>query len=185
MDDETQAIGLLKEGNITGLELLVRKYQTQALRVAYLITQEQTQAEDIVQDAFIRVYERIDQFKPNHKFYPWFFRIVANDAIKLVRKQRRLVSLDQKLNGNTIGQSYQCHSQYDEIVNNKEMFFNLWSVINRLSVEKRVVIVLYYFMGYKESEIASILKTPLGTIKWRKYSAIRTIRKMLKENKTK
>ena len=85
--DETQAITQLKKRNINGLETLVRLHYVHAVRTAYLITRERPLAEDVVQTAFIRSYERIDQFDLTRPFINWFLRIVVNDAIKAATRQ--------------------------------------------------------------------------------------------------
>ncbi len=63
--------------------MLVRRHQVEALRVAVLITRDRALAEDIVQAAFLRAYERIDQFDADRPFAPWFLRGVVRDAVKL------------------------------------------------------------------------------------------------------
>ena len=68
--NEQNAIQRLKQGDIHGLATLVHTYQDQALRIAYLITFDATLAEDIVQSAFLRVYERIAQYDPQRPFGP-------------------------------------------------------------------------------------------------------------------
>ncbi|MEJ2353507.1 MAG: sigma factor [Anaerolineales bacterium] len=78
--DEIQAIQQLKQGNPAGLEALVKKYQVQAVRAAFLVVWNHELAEDIVQTAFLRVYERIQQFDPQRPFGPWFFKIVVNET---------------------------------------------------------------------------------------------------------
>ena len=93
--DVTEAIARLRKRDISGLEMLVLEYQVQAVRAAYLITQDRPMAEDVVATAFLRAYERIGQFDTSRPFGPWFLRVVVNDAIKAVSRQRRHVSLHQ------------------------------------------------------------------------------------------
>ena len=92
--EEQEAIARLKQGDIRGLRALVREHQVQAIRTAYLITRDRAQAEDIVQAAFLRAYERIDQFDAARPFAPWFLRSVANDALKAVTRDKRHISLE-------------------------------------------------------------------------------------------
>jgi DNA-directed RNA polymerase specialized sigma24 family protein len=89
VDDERAAIMRLQQGDIRGLESLMLAWQVPAARVAYLITHDRELAQDIVQSAFIRVYDRIGQFDANRPFGPWFLRIVANDAARLAKRQRK------------------------------------------------------------------------------------------------
>src|SRR5690349_12818087 len=89
------AISRLKQSDLTGLEALVNRYQAQAVHAAYLIVSDRALAEDVVHTAFVKVAERIHQFDEERPFAPWFFRIVANDALKIARKQNRTVSLEE------------------------------------------------------------------------------------------
>ena len=91
---ELDAITLLKQGDLRGLESLVKIYQVKALRAAYLIVQDHNLADDVVQDAFIRAYERINQFDPTRPFGPWFYRIVINISKRTAYKNNRHVRFD-------------------------------------------------------------------------------------------
>lgn len=95
MDDQT-AISRIKQGDLNGLEALVGRYQVKAVYAAYLVLQDRSLAEDVAQDAFLKIYEKIHQFEDGRPFAPWFFRIVVNDAVKIARRQRRLRSLDEE-----------------------------------------------------------------------------------------
>jgi RNA polymerase sigma-70 factor (ECF subfamily) len=78
MDEEHQAIARLKQGDLAGLEFLVRQYQAQAVQTAYLILGDRFLAEDIAQTAFLKAAWKIDQFDAQRPFRPWFLRVVKN-----------------------------------------------------------------------------------------------------------
>ena len=92
--DEHEAIRRLKSGKIDGLEALVMRYQTQALRAANMILHDRSRAEDIVQGAFIRVYRQIGTFDPARAFRPWFMCMVVNEALRATTGRADL-SLDK------------------------------------------------------------------------------------------
>ena len=96
------AVSRLKQGDLTGLESLVSRYQVQAVHAAYLVVNDRALAEDVAQTAFVKVAERIHQFDEERPFAPWFFRIVMNDALKLARRQSRSISLDDQLDESTL-----------------------------------------------------------------------------------
>src|SRR5262245_22041506 len=93
MDDQI-AVSRLKQGDLNGLEILVNRYQVQAVHAAYLVLYDRGLAEDIAQTAFVKAAERIHQFDEERPFAPWFFRIVVNDALKVAQKQKSIMSLD-------------------------------------------------------------------------------------------
>ncbi len=84
---EQQAIRLLQQGNIEGLETLVQAYQVRAVHTAVLITHERQLAEDVVQDAYLQAYRKIAQFDERRPFGPWFLKIVINAARKAAQRK--------------------------------------------------------------------------------------------------
>ena len=92
--DDLQAIRRLKSGDISGLEILVARYQARAVRVAFLITHDERQAEDVVQDTFMRLYRKIGQCDSARPFEPYLLRCVVNAALNITRRVKQQVPLD-------------------------------------------------------------------------------------------
>src|SRR5262245_64242796 len=90
---EREAVARLQQGDIGGLETLVRMHQGAAVNAAFVVCRDQALAEDLTQAAFVRAYERIGQFDAARPFGPWFIRSVVNDALMAVTR-RRTVALD-------------------------------------------------------------------------------------------
>ena len=87
--DEEQAIQRLKRGDVGGLEILVHHYQVKAVRTAYLITRDAELAEDVVQEAFLKVCRAIRTFDATRPFEPWFLRSVVHASVKSAQKTAR------------------------------------------------------------------------------------------------
>lgn len=182
MKDEQDAIIQLKQGDINGLEFLVHKYQLKAIRAAYLTTRDQALAEDITQAAFIRAFERIHQFNSELPFGPWFLRIVINDAIKSVDRSHRHFSFERSSDPDSFPLSdflSYTNSSPEDVLAAKEKRQMVWNALERLSPAQRAVIVLHYYLGFKEVDIAYKMNSPLGTIKWRLHAARENIRALL------
>jgi RNA polymerase sigma-70 factor (ECF subfamily) len=177
MSLERASIDRLKAGDIGGLAILVETYQLQAIRTAYLIVRDRTLAEDITQSAFIRAYERIDQFDPTARFGPWFLRSVANDAIKAVERTRRTTSLDGDANDASTATFLP-----DETPGPADLFERaedadaLWALLGRLPAKQRASIVLHYYAGLSHAEIAQHLDLPTATVRWRLFAARQRMR---------
>src|ERR1700689_590736 len=84
-----------KQGDTAAFEQLVRQYERQIFRVAQHITQNREDAEDITQDAFLKAYEKLDQFQGNSKFSTWLVRIAVNESLMRLRKTSKTVSMDE------------------------------------------------------------------------------------------
>jgi RNA polymerase sigma-70 factor, ECF subfamily len=163
--DEQQAIVLLKNGNLDGLEELVKRYQLQAVRTACLITADRAQAEDIVQSAFIRAAERINQYDSRRPFGPWFLRSVAYDALKAVQRQSRVTSLDADDLSPALD-LFDPAPLPEEQVEALELRRGVWAALQQLPPRQRTAIVLRYYLGLHEDEMAEELNGAAGTIKW-------------------
>src|SRR5204862_3115407 len=87
--DERTAISQMQRGDIRGLDALMLAYQVRAIRAAHLVTHDLPLAEDIVQSAFIRAFERIGQYDDSRPFGPWFLRSVINSATTAVSRRGR------------------------------------------------------------------------------------------------
>lgn len=92
---ESEAIERLRQGDIKGLEALVRAHELRALRAAYLIVRDRDVAEDVVADAFVRAYEHIGCFDGARPFAPWFLRLVVNIARRRAAQRERHVPWSQ------------------------------------------------------------------------------------------
>jgi RNA polymerase sigma-70 factor (ECF subfamily) len=176
--EESEAIARLKAGDIDGLEPLVRAYQVRAVRAAFLICHDHAQAEDIVQAAFVRAYERIAQFDATRPFGPWFLRSVVNDALKAAARQGRTVPLDWEEADAETGLPDPGPTP-EEQLDAAETSAAIGTALARLSPEQRAAIVLRYYVGLSESEMTARLRAPPGTVKWRLHAARQRLRTLL------
>lgn len=174
--EESEAIELLRHGDINGLEELVQRFYIHAVRTAYLITRDRPVAEDIVQTAFLRAFERIDQFQAGRSFEPWFIRSVVNDALMLERKKRRKLGALSESEASLLP-AY--GPPLDEMLMRSETREVLWATLGRLSVSQRAAIVMRYYLDMSEAEMASVMNSPPGTIKSRLHAARQRLRQLL------
>jgi RNA polymerase sigma-70 factor (ECF subfamily) len=182
MEDQS-AISRLKRGELNGLETLVNRYQARAVHAAYLILGDRSLAEDIVQMAFIKVAERIDQFDIERPFAPWFFRIVVNDALKLAKKQKRNVSLERQVDETTRQVAMGLTNpepEPEQLVMIKESRQVVLKAIQSLPPGQRAVIVMRYFFDMSMRDMSTETGRPLSTIKWWLRDARKRLRRLIK-----
>jgi RNA polymerase sigma-70 factor, ECF subfamily len=179
--EEDKAITRLKRGDIGGLEVLVRRYQVCAVRAAYLVVRDRALADDIVQAAFVRAYERIDQFDTERPFGPWFLRIVVNDAVKAAKRRERTVSLEAARQGELMLADLLADPTPGpaNLAEAAETRREVWEALGRLAPAQRAAIVLRYYLGLSEAEMAATLACPRGTVKWRLHAARKRLRALL------
>lgn len=189
--DEQQSIQRLKQGDISGLEFLVARYQVKAVRVAYLITRDPGLAEDIVQDSFLRAFRAIRGFDETRPFEPWFMRSVVNTAVKMMQRSARQVPFsgtsevgedaDEFLYAELAARVESVEEQVESI----EVQNQIWDAMQRLSPRQRAVIVQRYFLEMSEKEMAEEAGAAVGTIKWLLNAARERLRGLLADRSEK
>lgn len=97
--DETALVAQARDGNTGAFSELVHRYEGKILRLAQHITQNREDAEDVLQETFLKAYEHLDQFQGNSKFYTWIVRIAVNQALMKLRRRKtdKSVSLDDNI----------------------------------------------------------------------------------------
>jgi len=167
--DEAKAIAQLKAGDIAGLQVLVERYQVEAIQAACLIAGDRAIAEDIVQAAFLRVFDKIQGFDEARPFRPWFIRIVVNDATKAAIRQSRTIPLDDdgRVNYEDVLHVLAANTREPEnAVEREELVAEMRQAITRLSPTQRAAVVLHYFLNLNTAEVAEQLNCAPGTIRW-------------------
>jgi RNA polymerase sigma-70 factor (ECF subfamily) len=97
-DDEPLLVAAAKSGDINAFETLVGRYERKIFRLAQNITQNREDAEDTMQEAFLKAFEHLNEFQGNSRFYTWLVRIAVNQALMKLRKRRpNQISLDEEV----------------------------------------------------------------------------------------
>src|SRR5437660_10121285 len=97
--DEADVLSLARVGDTKAFGELVRRYEGKIFRLAQHVTQNREDAEDVLQETFLKAYEHLDQFKGDSKFYTWIVRIAVNQALMKLRRRKtdKSVSLDETI----------------------------------------------------------------------------------------
>jgi len=175
--DEQELIASAKNGDTRAFGQLVRIHQGIALRVAYLVVRDPSEAEDVTQDAFVKAYRSLDRFRGEAPFRPWLLRIVRNEALNRVRSTKRRERLAlQVINDPVSGDAVP--SPETEVMSEEERR-RLLGLIEDLPERYRSVLVHRYLLDLSEEETSEILRLPVGTVKSRSSRAMQRLRKSL------
>src|SRR5579859_444624 len=95
--NELTLVQAAKKGDLEAFSELVKRYDRNVFRIAQHITHNEEDAQDVVQEAFLKAYQNLEQFQGNSKFYTWLVRIAVNEALMRLRKRRnaKTVSMDE------------------------------------------------------------------------------------------
>lgn len=170
VSDET-LIEEFKKGNRESFQVLVKRYQRQAVNYIYRLSRDFGLAEDIAQTAFLTVYQKAFLFNPIYKFRTWFYKILTNLYYYEMRNRehssRTLIDIPHELLG--------AKSPRDEL-EKKEKKENIEKLINLLPHKQKTALVLYIYHDMSYRDIALTLGCSVGTVKSRIHYAIRELR---------
>ncbi len=178
--NEAQAIDRLLQHDMEGLTWLVETYQLKALRTAYLVTQDSGLAEDVVQTKYLELSRTIRSFDRSRPFEPWFLRGVVNLAINQLRRESRSRAFSDYMDaGKWLEGILERTTSVEEKVQQAELEKELGNGLSCLAPEQRAALVMHYYLGLSEKEIAAAQQAPLGTIKWRMKAGRERLRKQM------
>ncbi|RMH69941.1 MAG: sigma-70 family RNA polymerase sigma factor [Gemmatimonadetes bacterium] len=177
VSDET-LVSQFQNGNEQAFNELVNRYREKAYQIAYRMVRNQDDALDLAQDAFVRAYKGLRNFKGNSKFYTWFYRIVTNLCINFKTRNRfkDAVSLDNE--DVHLPLESKTRSPLKDVIN-QELKQKIAEAIAQLPAQQRTVFILRYYEGLTHQEIANILGKSEGGIKANYFHAVKKLQSLL------
>jgi RNA polymerase sigma-70 factor, ECF subfamily len=173
--EDSELVALAGDGDVAAYETLVARYQDIAVRAAYLITRDGADAEDVVQEAFVKAYLALPRFRNDAPFRPWILTIVANEARNRARSARRRASLALR----AAAEPEEAAPSPEAAVLEREEQRALLDAVERLRESDRLVIGYRFFLGLSEAETAAALDWRRGTVKSRLSRALARLRREL------
>lgn len=171
MNDETELIQATTRGDRTAFEVLVRRYQDRLFTAVVHIVGCRSEAEDVVQEAFVQAYVKLDTFKHQSRFYTWLYRIAFNVSISRRRRRRRVeLSWDEsrEIAGEEPVDAGESPLDPLEQAERRQL---LEQAMACLTDEHRAIIVLRHLEEFSYEEIAEILEISVGTVRSRLHRA--------------
>ena len=159
-----------KKGDYRAFDLLVLKYQSRIVSIAFKFVKEIQLAEDISQESFIKAYRSIDSFREESAFYTWLYRITANTAKNyLVSKGRRKESSisDLSIPENDDFFELPTNDSPEQILMAQSLKDTIYDALSGLPEDTRTALSLREFEGLNYEEIAEIMNCPVGTVRSR------------------
>ena len=177
---EREAILQCQDGDLAGLEVLYELHRLGVLRTAYGLVGNSHLAEDIAQQVFVQLFTAIRRFDPERPFAPWLYRIVVNTSLKeLRRRDNRNLHLEE-----AVADQPSLDPLPDLVAEESEARRSIWEAVRSLSPKQRAAVVLRYYHGFSEAEMAIALGCRRGTVKSRLHSALRQLESLLRERGT-
>jgi RNA polymerase sigma-70 factor (ECF subfamily) len=164
--EENQLIDQALAGDRAAFTCLVEQNQDRLFASMLQVTGSPDEAEEVVQDAFIRAFIKLDTFKRNSQFFTWLYRIAFNSALTRRRRRRANVSLDQsrEQGGMEVADK---GDAVDEPMLRRERVDMVRQALQTLTEEHRAILVLREMQEHSYEDIAEILEISIGTVRSR------------------
>lgn len=178
MQDIKKVVHLCQEGHLDAFTTLFTHYQRHVYDLACAILRDNTAAEDVVQDTFLAVFQKIEGFKGESAFETWLTAITVNQCRMHLRKRnvRQFLSLEQ-LSPRRLFRLSGRQQDIDELVHNRQCRQDLWDMVNHLQDRLRLPMILRYRYALSCGDIAIILNKRTSTI----YQQLNEGRRFLEE----
>lgn len=181
---ELPLVQAAKKGDLEAFSQLVKRYDRNIFRIAQHITHNEEDAQDVVQDAFLKAYQNLEQFQGNSKFYTWLVRIAVNEALMKLRRRRtdKTVSIDEDVEteeGSMPRELADWGPNPEQLYRQSELSDILKKTIQGLPPGFRTVFVLRDVEGLSTEETAEMLGLSIPAVKSRLLRARLQLRERL------
>ncbi|PWH86602.1 RNA polymerase sigma factor [Brumimicrobium oceani] len=175
---EKQLIKQILKGDSSSFGILVDQYQGMALTIAFRILGNKQEAEDVVQNAFVKAYFNLNTYRLNSKFSTWFYRIVYNTGITAINKVKS--RSEEGFNENTSEDLQKIIAEAGQLDEQENQKNRVNKAIEQLPRNEAVVISLYYLEEYSVTEISEIMSLTKSNVKIILFRARKKLHDILK-----
>jgi RNA polymerase sigma-70 factor (ECF subfamily) len=172
---DLEIVDSVKKGNVSDFSILVDRYKNKAFSLLKRMLKNEMEAEEVLQDCFLKVYKALNNFKQESKFSTWFYRIVYNTALTRLSAKKRKIEMEMT----SVDEHFDLESDYDyNLTDRKEVSDFIKSQVEKLPVNYATVINMFYLNEMSCEEISETMGTSVSNVKvilHRSRSALRDI----------
>jgi len=185
-EDDVQLVAKAREQDLAAYAQLVQRYQSRIYGLIYNMTSNREDAEDLVQDVFVKTYKSLSQFKGHSSFYTWVYRIAVNQTINFLKKRNRwpqlsLDDMDSAVERDPAYVELRARESPFRDATLSELQGKLNKALLTLSEKHRAVEVLHDIQGVPHDEIAKMIGCSQGTVRSRLFYARQRLQTELAE----
>jgi RNA polymerase sigma-70 factor (ECF subfamily) len=173
-DDYNLVKGCLN-GDRNSFEEIVEKYYKTIFRLAFRITRDHDNAEEITQAAFVKAYENLNSYDRKYKFFSWLYRITVNEAINFTKRESKSEEISERISTD--------EGDPDKIYEEMELKKKIHNAIMQLDLLYRLPIVLKHLFDYSYKELSYVLDVPEKTVKSRLFTGRQLLKEILLNNR--
>lgn len=166
--DEQRWIESILAGDTQSFSCLVTKYQQMAFSIAFRILENREEAEEVVQDAYVKMYRALPSFQFGSKFSTWFYRIVYHTSLSALRQQRLFSGYDEATPADLTDEDFDCASEILERNDRKEL---IAKGLKNIPKDEALLLTLYYLEECSIDEIRQVTDLSVSNIKVKLFRA--------------
>ena len=167
-----------KESQAKAFEVLVNTYKERLYWHIRRIVLDHDDADDVLQNTFIKVYKNIDGFKGDSKLYSWMYRIATNESLTFLKQKSRKMGVSNEELKNRMVENLESDVYFE----GDEIQLKLQKALATLPDKQKLVFSMKYFQEMKYEEISEVLETSVGALKTSYHLAVKKIETYLKED---
>jgi RNA polymerase sigma-70 factor (ECF subfamily) len=179
--DERALIARLRSGEVAALGTLHERLGGAMSTLAASMLRDRTEAEDVVEEALVRVFHAAPAFRGERGLRTWTLRIVANLCRDRLRRRRRITDVPLEATETHPALAFDPMSDWDQALDRRVVSEALEAALAELPVEQREAVVLRHRIGLSHEEMAETLAVPVGTVKSRIARGLAALRTAMKE----
>lgn len=170
-NEDSKWVSRCRNGDLSAFEKLVKKYHKLLFNLAYRMTNNYDDSEDITQTVFIKAYENLGSYNQEYKFYSWIYRIALNESINHWKSQKRKVALEIEVPSDDNSPA----DNYDALIIRE----TVQNALMQIKPKYRTLIILKHFQNNSYADIALILAIPEQKVKSRLFTARKLLKNIL------
>jgi RNA polymerase sigma factor (sigma-70 family) len=176
--DDRQLVSLFRDESTRqrAFGLILQKYQKKTYWHIRRIVINHDDADDVVQNTFIKVWENLEKFREDSKLYTWLFRVATNEALQFMQKKRSATTSSLQTMEEELGERLQSSSYFD----GNAVELKLQQAILQLPEKQRLVFNMKYYGNMKYEEMEEVLGTSVGALKASYHHAVKKIEEFFK-----
>jgi len=176
---DEELVMLIRAGDTSAFEILVMRYQKQIFALAYRLGGDYDEANDMAQEAFLRIYRELPRYDASRRFFPWMYKVAYNTCLNVLHKRpREAANLDQM--GDTAAPDAAAHSPTAAYAETERAEV-IHRALQSLPEQYRIPLTLKYLGGLSYQEISEQMDLPVSTIETRLFRGRNMLRSALAE----
>ena len=162
-DEDNLLVDRCLEGDNRAFEKLVRKYEKTVFNVIYQMVRDFSDAEDLTQTVFVKVYQNLEKYDEHYRFYSWLYRITINETLNHLQQKKAVFEIPE---------NYESMDKTpDRILDETEMIQYIDGALAALDPTYRILIIMRHFLDLSYREMSEIVRVPEKKVKSRLYMA--------------